>query len=161
MSESILAEGWKYYICVEGYTHPEFGEVYYPGQVTAWQVPPQQGIWELFADYQEREWLKNLPFGNKYDPPEIIVCAANSYGNTIIPGVRHADAWMSSIVSDFEDVHMYLTDEDDQEQGFLTNKGRWVDRQEAWKIAVKARQIIRRVGGDTAEGGTLYSENLY
>ena len=47
------------------------------------------------------------------------------------------------------------------EQGFVTSKGRFVGRQEAWKIAVDQKQIVRRVGGDDSDGGTLYSENLY
>ncbi len=45
----------------------------------------------------------------------------------------------------------------ENEQGFLTNKNRFVDRKEAWLIAEKANQIIRRSGGH----GTLYSEDLY
>lgn len=161
MSEDVKTVSLKPWICIEGFEHPEIGTLYYSGQIEYYTDKPVLGKWEPYAEWQEREWLTNLPFGSDYDPPEMIVCAANSYGDTIIPGVRHADAWMSGIVYQFEDVHMYLTDEDEKEQGFLTNKGRWVDRQEAWKIAVKNRQIVRRVGGDTAKGGTLYSENLY
>ena len=43
------------------------------------------------------------------------------------------------------------------EQGFLTDAGRFVDREEAWIIAEKANQIIQQSGGY----GTLYSEDLY
>lgn len=46
-------------------------------------------------------------------------------------------------------------------QGFLTSRHRFVDRFEAWKIAVEQKQIVRRVGGDTIDGGKLFSENLY
>lgn len=46
-------------------------------------------------------------------------------------------------------------------QGFLTSKHRFVDRYEAWKIAVEQNQIVRRCGGDTMNGGKLFSENLY
>lgn len=45
----------------------------------------------------------------------------------------------------------------ENEQGFLTNLNRFVDRQEAWNIAEKANQIIKVSGGE----GTLYSEDLY
>ena len=45
----------------------------------------------------------------------------------------------------------------ENEQGFLTNLNRFVDREEAWKIAEKANQIICQSGGY----GTLYSEDLY
>jgi hypothetical protein len=45
-----------------------------------------------------------------------------------------------------------------QNQGFITNHGRYVDRKEAWQIAVKARQIKHNFLG---ESGKLYSENLF
>jgi hypothetical protein len=47
------------------------------------------------------------------------------------------------------------------QQGFVTNLGRFVGRRRAWKIAEAAGQIVSRCGGDTAFGGTLYSENLW
>jgi hypothetical protein len=49
----------------------------------------------------------------------------------------------------------------DRGQGFVTDKGRYVDRNEGWKIAEAAGQIIARCGGDTTDGGTLYSENVW
>jgi hypothetical protein len=49
----------------------------------------------------------------------------------------------------------------DAGQGFVTDRGRYVDRQEGWKIAEAAGQIIARCGGDTTDGGTLYSENVW
>lgn len=92
---------------------------------------------------------------------ERIVCAANKhYANgTILLGVRHWDAAMR----DAAYRHSPLTPvvHSEYKQGFITNKWRWVDRQEAWKIAQAEGQIIRRVGGDDSDGGTLYSENLY
>jgi hypothetical protein len=45
----------------------------------------------------------------------------------------------------------------EKEQGFVTSDGRFVDRQQAWKIAESAGQIIRQSGGK----GTLYSEDIY
>jgi hypothetical protein len=42
-------------------------------------------------------------------------------------------------------------------QGFLTSHNRFVDRREAWLIALEAEQIVRDVGSSD----TLYSENLY
>lgn len=47
------------------------------------------------------------------------------------------------------------------EQGFIDRFSKFHTRVEAWKIAESAGQIRRRVGGDTTNGGTLYSENLY
>ena len=47
------------------------------------------------------------------------------------------------------------------EQGFIDRFSKFHNREEAWKIAEPAGQIRRRVGGDTINGGTLFSENLY
>ena len=47
------------------------------------------------------------------------------------------------------------------EQGFVDQTGKFLTRNEAFKVADAAGQIIRRVGGDSKDGGTLYSENLY
>ena len=44
------------------------------------------------------------------------------------------------------------------EQGFVNQYGDFLTREEAWKVATEAGQIVRRVGGDE---GRLFSENLY
>lgn len=43
------------------------------------------------------------------------------------------------------------------EEGFITSYGRFLDRQAAWKIAKKEKQIIKQTGAQ----GVLYSEDLY
>jgi len=87
---------------------------------------------------------------------ERIVCAANMYaGNILILGARHFDDAMHSMLRQLG------IRKAAEVQGFYTNRFRFVNRTEAWKIAVSAQQIIRRVGGDSTNGGTLYSENLY
>lgn len=88
-----------------------------------------------------------------------IVCAANRNRLTgeMLIGVRHCDLLM-------RDQRERLSDKgknSEWEQGFVDRYGKYHDRQEAWKIAFEAGQIIRRCGGDEANGGTLYSENLY
>lgn len=109
-----------------------------------------------------REILDLLPNGSEYNPPERIVCAANIYGDLVLAGVRHACGAMRGIHVAFDDRHTDLEEDfGEEQQGFLTSKHRFVNRQEAWKIAGEQHQIVRRVGGDTANGGTLYSENLY
>ena len=47
------------------------------------------------------------------------------------------------------------------EQGFIDRFSKFHNREEAWKIAEPAGQIRHRVDGDTINGGTLFSENLY
>lgn len=83
-----------------------------------------------------------------------IVCAANRkrFTGEVVLGIRHWDAWMANALD---------TEGDPVDQGFIDNRGNFLSRTEAWKIAEAAGQIIRRVGGDTTNGGTLYSENLY
>ena len=108
------------------------------------------------------EYLDNLPSGHEYDPPERIVSAANKYGDVILSGVRHGSEDMYSLWDNvLEHDGVFFDNHGIEEQGFITSKYRFVTRQEAWKIAVDQKQIVRRVGGDDSDGGTLYSENLY
>ena len=109
--------------------------------------------------------LDKLPFGSDYNPPERIVCAANQYENhlgekVVIAGVRHACKVMQDSYKGHNSGEDIVYSETEI-QGFLTNKHRFVDRYEAWKIAVEQNQIVRRCGGDTVNGGKLFSENLY
>lgn len=109
--------------------------------------------------------LDNLPEGRTHIVPERIVCAANQYqdhnGNkVVIAGVRHACNVMHAAFVGLNSGETIIYRETEV-QGFLTNKHRFVNRQEAWKIAAEQNQIVCRVGGDTSKGGTLYSENLY
>lgn len=82
-----------------------------------------------------------------------IVCAANRkrFTGEVVLGIRHWDAFMNKLD----------TEGDPVEQGFIDNRGNFLTRVEAWKVAEAAGQIIRRVSGDAKDGGTLYSENLY
>jgi hypothetical protein len=91
--------------------------------------------------------------GGAQEPLRRIVCAANRkrFTGEIVLGIRHWDAFM----------HKLDTEGDPVDQGFIDNRGAFLSRIEAWAVAETAGQIIRRVGGDTAFGGTLYSENLY
>ena len=88
-----------------------------------------------------------------------IVCAANRYNGTetVICGARHWDNTMQEAVKHLNFDH----DKVEWIQGFIDQRGNFLTRTEAWTVAEKAGQILRRVGGDTARSGTLYSENLY
>lgn len=89
-----------------------------------------------------------------------IVCAANRSGLTIVLGARHFDVIMQAQIRQLDGSCANI-DWNKSEQGFITNTGLFVSRIQAWKIAEKTKQIINRCGGDNANGGTLYSENLY
>lgn len=93
-----------------------------------------------------------------------VVCAANRDvdTNSIIIGARHWDFLMHESFRRWLTAYGFVVDEARfTEQGFIDQHGDFMTRQEAWKVALDANQIIRRVGGDTSNGGTLYSENLY
>lgn len=94
-----------------------------------------------------------------------IVCAAvqsRTLGHVAI-GPRHLDAVMR------KNMNAWLAHEDLEWdmmwsgaiEGFIDQHGQFYTRTEAWKVAEVAGQIRFRCGGDDANGGTLYSENLY
>lgn len=91
-----------------------------------------------------------------------IVCAAMRHVGLgiIIPSARHWDKISRNIVKTINETKQ-ITKSSEWEQGFIDKFGDFHDRQEAWKLAHNANQIIQRVGGDDSNGGTLYSENLY
>jgi hypothetical protein len=87
-----------------------------------------------------------------------VVCAANRNADgLIVAGARHYDDVMrAQIKSSTGNWRVNMV-----EQGFIDQFGNFLSRQEAWTIANRNNQITRRCGGDEADGGTLYSENLY
>ena len=84
--------------------------------------------------------------------PERIVSAAIKQGDLIITGVRHFD----KIMQKQEELCGFVRK--GCEQGFITNKLRFVDRKEAWEIAQKNDQIC---WGKDRPPGPLFSEDLY
>jgi hypothetical protein len=88
----------------------------------------------------------------------VIVCAAMRDTKTgkVICSVRHWDELSRQRFNSQEEAMDF-----NDEQGFVDNKYQFLTRTEAWQVAEAAGQIKRRCGGDTANGGTLYSENLY
>ncbi len=99
-----------------------------------------------------------------------IVCAANRHPDLEIPllGPRH---WSDTMRQQYDHIEGLMNSDSrfsgsmpphhEFEEGFIDKFGNFKTRQEAWVIAEAAGQIIRRVGGDQRDGGTLYSENLY
>lgn len=89
-----------------------------------------------------------------------IVCAACRSGLTVVLGARHFDGVMNSQITQL-DGPCSAIDWSQAEQGFIDNAGKFLDSRKAWKVAQQAGQIFQRCGGDNANGGTLYSENMY
>ena len=128
-------------------------------------------------DEKERQQLFNdfIKLLNKkrefHTIPERIVCSAcqvfvdekdgtNEDGSLIIHevyGLRHYDSFMNKQLNELEPFYKYPLL--DYEQGFLTNKGRFVNRKEAMKIAKEQNQIIRLSGSPNSD--ILFSEDLY
>lgn len=128
-------------------------------------------------DEKERQQLFNdfIKLLNKkreyHEIPERIVCSACQVfvderdgtlenGDYIIHevyGLRHYDSFMNKQIKELE--KMYKRALLDWEQGFLTNKGRFVCRDEAMKIAKEQNQVIRLSGSPNSD--ILFSEDLY
>ena len=82
-----------------------------------------------------------------------IVCAANRFENgPLLIGARHFDQHMHVQAN-----YLGVKGTEPHEQGFIDQYGRFYSRKDAWGIAEKNGQIIRRCGCD----GELFSENLY
>jgi hypothetical protein len=100
---------------------------------------------------------------SEWQPPAdaavYVVCAACRLSDgTLLIGPRH---WDSVMRAAYKNLPLGLRSHDPDDQGFIDQWGRYMSRTEAWKVAEAAGQIRNRCGGDDADGGTLYSENLY
>jgi len=88
-------------------------------------------------------------------PQQFVVCAANKYGDLIIPSARHHDQVMNTIIKKIGTLKSI-----DCEQGFINQFGGFLTRKEAMNIAKEAGQNvnIKRCGGNES---VLFSEGLY
>jgi hypothetical protein len=87
-----------------------------------------------------------------------VVCAACKLEDgTLVLGARHMDQQMNRAKESSGKQWMHSKDA----QGFIDQRCVYMTRQEAWKVAKAAGQILYRCGGDTIGGGYLFSENLY
>jgi len=90
-----------------------------------------------------------------------IVCAACACGDVVVIGPRHYDSTMREQIALLGDRWKEEKERQRVIQGFIDQFGDFHTREEAWVIAEKNGQIFRRCGGDTLNGGNLFSENLY
>lgn len=95
-------------------------------------------------------------------PGRRVVCSAIRHPDGwIICSARHFDPIMRDQVAMMDYTRTTNDWQNPDQQGFIDQWGQFMTRTEAWKVAENAGQILRRVGGDTIDGGTLFSENLY
>lgn len=106
------------------------------------------------------EYLKMMEeHAVRYAEVRRIVCAAiRAPDLDVIIGIRHFSPDMRAQIQNRSDGEKFL---DTVEEGFVDQWGLFLTRQQAWHIALKQNQIIQRCGGDTIDGGYLWSENLY
>ena len=89
---------------------------------------------------------------------EYVLCAAMLYKGIVIPGRRHNDCYelLESLLGEVKAEDIPKRDN----QGFLTSHNRYVNREEAFRIAKENNQIWHDVFKNDKEG-SLVSEDLY
>jgi hypothetical protein len=103
--------------------------------------------------YSAAIWYKDLKVINQRNP-------VNITGGIVVKGHRHADIiWTVYTLLGKRTCLMGENSSGESIQGFVTNKDRFVDREEAYEIAYKANQLGLEYAD--REFGTLYSEDLY
>jgi len=92
---------------------------------------------------------------------ERIVSAANKNKQTgdLLIGVRHWDESMRNQCKILMSIEKATNMSSEWDQGFITNKYRYVSREEAYDIAEREGQIIRECGNPSQR--VLYTEHLY
>lgn len=96
-------------------------------------------------------WCKEIPL--KKDIPQVL--PINCDRGIVVTGHRHAQCiWTIGCLTGLRAVTFAEDGIGENEQGFLTNLNRFVDREEAAQIAFDSGQI-------TQHTITLYSEDLY
>ena len=90
---------------------------------------------------------------------ETILCASIQFGEIIISGHRHSDCYevLQKLRPDLKDNELPKR----EHQGFLTNVGRHVSREQAWVIAKESNQILYGLNCVNETNKQLISENLY
>lgn len=89
--------------------------------------------------------------------PKKIVCAACKYKDYLFLAPRHFDMVMHNQIK-----LMGVKSKEYKghvEQGFIDQKGNFLNRKEAFRVAAEAGQIIEKTGGKDSK--ELYSEDLY
>lgn len=96
-------------------------------------------------------WYKEIPLKKIIDG----VLPKNCDKGLVVTGHRHGQCmWTMGCLTGLRSVEIAEDGVGKYIQGFLTNTNRFVDREEAAKIAWKAKQIEKELV-------TLYSEDLY
>lgn len=112
----------------------------------------------IFQRKQFKKYLQKPEHNPLKLREEFIVCAAVKFLDLIITGYNHTDCYVIIELISNEYATFCMQKE---AEGFLTSEKRFVDRKEAWKIAVANNQINFKKFPDNGENSELISENLY
>ena len=99
-------------------------------------------------------WYKELPKLVIKDIPILHYLPQNLDRGIVFCGYRH----MQCIYTKYALTGLRDAESGEYEQGFLTSKNRFVNREEALIIALQQNQIINH---SQIKGNILFSENLY
>lgn len=96
------------------------------------------------------------------DTPRRIVCAAiRAADGEVLLGIRHYSVDMHRQIEQRRDGEKFKH-RLDQDQGFVDQRGVFLSREEAYRVAYEAGQITRPEScGHGLKGPKLYSEGLY
>ncbi len=91
-----------------------------------------------------------------------VVCAAiRAYNGDVLLGIRHYSRDMRLQIEQRTDGGIF-TNRHDEDQGFVDQHGIWMSREEAYRVARDANQLIYPDAcGEGLDGMKLYSEGLY
>lgn len=90
-----------------------------------------------------------------YEPAKRrVVCAANKFGELIVPGARHFDSIMHALLD-----RLNIQGKEQHDQGFIDQWGNFMTREEALLVVkVNGQQVSDRAFHSKSE---LFSEDLY
>lgn len=89
-----------------------------------------------------------------------IVCAAvNLRDGKIVCGVRHFDELMQQVLPPND--NRGRVELAGHVQGFVDNDYQFLNRSDAWRVAIKAHQVDPRSPDYAGTPGTLFSEDLW
>lgn len=92
----------------------------------------------------------------QYEIQRVVCAAARITDSQVIASPRHHDNFFRAIIKLLPELERkkWLR----AEQGFIDQFGNFLNRHEAWVIAIRQNQVIRDLNIGT---GKLYSEHLY
>lgn len=97
------------------------------------------------------EWASILKDSEDFD--KRLILPVNCDKGIVFCGFRHPHCLYTMVAT----TGLLQHEAGEEIQGFLTNKNRFVDREEAYQIAIEAKQITE----GKYSSKTLYSEDLY